>query len=66
MAGLRAQANSQVNGLSSTRVAQDTPVPVNQEVCQMQPLFFAVQRVFPGRLAVTARCGLRLPASTRR
>jgi hypothetical protein len=40
MAGARTQLNGPVNGLTGTRVVQDTPVDVNQEVWQMWIFFF--------------------------
>ena len=36
MAGTRTQANGPVSGVNATRVAQDSPVSVNQEVRQLQ------------------------------
>ena len=64
MAGARTQLNGPVNGLTGTRVVQDTPVDVNQEVWQMWIFFFPspVQRALHGRrlaLAVNHRQHLR-------
>ena len=42
MAGARTQPNGPVNGLTGTRVAQDTPVDVNQEVWPMWFFFFSL------------------------
>jgi hypothetical protein len=49
MAGARTQPNGPVNGLTGTRVAQDTPVDVNQEVWQRSIFLSPVQRALHGR-----------------
>ena len=63
MAGARTQPNGPVNGLTGTRVVQDTPVEVNQEVRQMWIFFLSpVQHALHGRrlaLAVNRRQRLR-------
>ena len=67
MAGARTQPNGPVNGLTGTRVAQDTPVDVNQEVWPMWFFFFfsPVQRALHGRhLALATNHHLRLQTST--
>ena len=65
MAGARTQPNGPVNGLTGTRVAQDTPVDVNQEVWPMWIFLSPVQRAPHGRrLGLAANHRLRLRAST--
>lgn len=63
MAGARTQPNGPVNGLTGTRVAQDTPVDVNQEVWPMWIFLSPVQCVLHGRrLALAANHRLHLQA----